>query len=187
VGPVAEEVHALIGFEYLSVGLEVARIDRLEVTGDMTSIVSSKVGRGVESVVVTRREIDDEIHDFVASSFGSLKLLVTDSEARVGLAAEEELVKSVVVALDALESTVLGINFTNAENCTIAWRAQRAWVFLIRNWARIGLKLPREECVEGREVVQVLHDSLVELNVVHRTEGLVESSSEIGRQVRVAE
>jgi hypothetical protein len=169
------------------VGLEVARIDRLEVTGDMTSVVGGKVSRGVESVVVTRREIDDEIHDFVTSGFGSLKLLVTDSEALVGLAAEEELVKPVVVSFDALESTVLSINFTNAENCTVTWRAQRAWIFLIRNWARVGLELPREESIEGREVVQVLHDSFVELDIVHRSEGLVEGSSEVGRQVGVAE
>ena len=43
VSPFAHEVDTFVRFEYVSVGLEVARIDGFEVASDMTTVVGHKV------------------------------------------------------------------------------------------------------------------------------------------------
>jgi len=187
VSPVADEVDTLVRLEHVGVSLEVAGINWLEVASNMTSVVGAEGGGRVKSVVVTRGEVYHEIHDFVASRFGSLELLVAYFEAFVGLAAVEELIESVIVALDALQGAVFGVNFTKAENCTVARRDKRVRVELIRNWSGLGFQLPREELVERGEIVEVLDLSFVKLNIVHSSKAFIEGGPEVGWKSCVAE
>jgi len=92
VSPVPNEVDTLVGFEDISVSLKVARINRLEIASYMTSVVCAEISGRVESVVITWRQVDDEVHYLVSSSLSGLELLITYLEAAVRLTTVQKLI-----------------------------------------------------------------------------------------------
>lgn len=157
--PVTHHIDSLIGFKNVSMGLKIAGIYWFKIASYMPSVARSESRRRVVSMVVFRRQIYDQIHSFIASRFCWLNNGV-DSWLGIGLVAEQEFIKSVVAAFDAVNCAISRVDLANTEDTAIAWWNQAARVIGVSNWTTLLPELSGKELVKILEWIEGISDFL---------------------------
>jgi hypothetical protein len=153
--------------------------------------VSSKISREIcgwmESMVVSRREVNNRIHDLVTSCISFSKHFVHGLTFLLAnvlggcLVTKQEFVKSVIFSFDAWYHRSSSADVTNAENSTVTGRHQREIIFRFCNWSKFFAQLACEELIESTETIEVLDHSLFELNSCKSAVSLIKDRSKIRR------
>ena len=181
--------------------VDIAWLDRGQVASDVSSVLASVDGRGVEPVVVARGQVDHHVVKLVALGGHSVEqgldlcvvltvsnllssvrgvVLVTD-------VAEKELVQAVRSALDTVNSAVSSANFADREDSSVAGRADRGLVVFVADFTSSRLEGSGEEVGESCVLVEAVALSLFNLDAIDERETSEEGAANAARHVELAD
>jgi hypothetical protein len=72
MSPLSEKVHSLIIFQHILMFFKIVGSHRLQVAGDMSSVVGCEVCRGVIPMIILWSKIYNSKHDLIATGFRRL-------------------------------------------------------------------------------------------------------------------
>lgn len=181
--PVAKDVNSFIVFKHISVILDVSGLHWREVSRNVSSEASCVNSRRVETVIITRWEVDDHIRKLVATILNSLQqsfntrvisAYFTDSASAVLISVvtnhtHHEFVKTVRTAFDAVDRAVSAVYSARGQNSPIAGRAKRERITLIVYLTRAWFESSCEKVSES-SVFRILSCCFLNLNSINKTE-----------------
>ena len=125
--PLTEQIDPLIIFKHILVAFQVARHNRRQIARDMPSIGGQKVAGRVIPVVVLGCQIYDTKLDFIASLISGIDDSLRDRYSFMLIflrfycfEPKQELVDSIVMPFDAIDSTLSVVDFSKTKDLTIA-------------------------------------------------------------------
>ena len=179
--PFTKHINSLIIFEHVLVWFQEAWHNRWQISGNVSSVRSQKVAWRMIPVVVLWCQIYDAKLDFVTSLVCWVYDSLSDCYSFVliclsldSFQPKQELVDPVLVALNAIDSTLCIIYFSKTKNFAITrWDHYSIW-----EWSFIQVNLPRKKLVESSELIDIFLFDLIKIEPVNTSKTFVNIRSQ---------